>query len=430
MTAPIPPSTGTQAAPSPQAITPVDKSSWELRDWIRQLHGANRVLSQNPNDQGAQDAVNNAWAYLGQQQAAGKQADITEAGRLAPGVLGDVAAGVVGFGRGASLGATRLVTGKEALDAITAAHPKSTLIGDALGTSATLALGGEALAAAKVPAAYAGATLMGGSGAIRGYVDPFLTGDRTFDAIMLGLGGVVGGAVIGKVGEKVVAPIWRTLTPAIRNTGMKMAAYFGSRGMGPAEAEEAAVSKLRQYLTNLPEASRPSNEAIESQLQTVRSSFRKAVPVRPLAAGHDAPPIPRAAADELAKPTHLSIPRGEDLRAQQPLTPAEAALAKTPPPEQSYAAAHPPPSEPIVPEGTHPADIERIRRGTMSVADLRAQQQQLTNPGSILRSLEAKKGSPLTDEERDRVLQNLLGKKGSRPNHPIWYGPGSPTISP
>ena len=381
---------------------------------------------------------------------AGKQADIQEAGQLAPPgqnlnvpilgasvpfPVGPTAAGIVGFGRGASAGLVKPPTAtidNQQVNPIEEAHPTAMTIGDAAGAAALQTIASPL--AANLSAAKAGALIMGGYGAARGAADPMLTHDPVVDSVLGGLGGALFGGIGGRIlggaapaamkGRGLLGDM-RVVGGNVRNAALRLTSYFGSRGMAPDEAAAAAETQLRAYMAK----KGVSPENIENMVKAAqRGGWGRAVPVRPLAAGHDAPPIPRAVQDELAKPAQLSIPRGEDLRAQQPLTPAEAALAKTPPPEQSYAAAHPPPSEPVVPPGTHPADIERIRRGTMSVADLRAQQQQPTNPGSILRSLEAKKGSPLTDEERDRVLQNLFGKmRSGTPEHPYWRGPGSPT---
>jgi hypothetical protein len=404
----------------------LDQSAWQIHDWIAQLHGANRVLAQNPNNEQAQQAVNDAWAYFGNKQQAGSQADFAEAGKLAPGIAGDALAGIVGFGRGASLGATRAITGKESLAAISAAHPKSALIGDALGTAATTTLGGAGLAAAKVPAAFAGATLLGGTGATRGAFDPILTGDRTFDAILGGLGGIVGGAIIGKIGEKVVAPIYRTLTPAIRNTAVKLTSYFGAKGLTGPEAEEATVSALRKYLTGLPEGSRPSSEAIETQLETVRKGLRRAVPARPLATGMTAPPVPRTVSDQLATPTHLSVPRGEDLqamRAGESVAPVAGTEGRGF--EVTGTRATPPvPTAPTLLEMQQGVTQQGMARAASEAAP------PPTNVGARIRQLEESLGRKLTPDEHDRMLQRLLGPRTSKPGHPIWYGPGSPTITP
>src|SRR5512135_1249922 len=75
-----------------------------LTDWITVLHNAAQVPQDSPRYTEAQQVMQNALINVQSLGQEASQQDILQAGQLAPGKLGSALAGVVGFGRGASLG--------------------------------------------------------------------------------------------------------------------------------------------------------------------------------------------------------------------------------------------------------------------------------------------------------------------------------------
>lgn len=402
-------------------------ATWGVHEWSNVLHNVVHAPGytdpSHPNYATLQEYRDQALSALGQIAQAGAKKDLQEAGQLVPpghtiplpfGIprkmeLGSALAGTVGFGRGASLGLTGpnspigfMRADPQASAAISAAHPTATTVGDIAGTTA-LGTIASPLVAGMSPALGA-ATLGGVMGGARGAIDPQFTGDRAIDGVLYGLGGAIGGAAIGKITQRLVTPV--------ANNIMRIMA---ARGIAADEAEDATTQLMRAWLTkNTKPGTTP--EQIEETLQQWKQKIVKP-PVRalPLAAGHTVAPRPDL---NLQEPPRLSIPRGEDLRAaREQMAPIAGTEGKGF--EVTGTRATPP-----VP--TSPTLLE-MQQGVTQQGMARAASEtpSPTNPGAVLRSLEARKGSPLTDEERDRVLTNLLGKKGSRPGHPIWYGGGT-----
>lgn len=353
-----------------------------LTDWITVLHNAAQVPQDSPRYTEAQQVMQNALINVQSLGQEASQQDILQAGQLAPGKLGSALAGVVGFGRGASLGLVKPPTvdiGGQATDVIGLAHPTATTVGDIAG-GAALATVAAPLVAGLSPTA-AGATLFGGLGAARGAIDPALTGDRKIDAALGGLTGLVGGAIVGKIGGK--------LAPAVTQVGRNIMKLIGARAEQAGtqavgkELVDATEATLRRFL----EAKGVPADQIEQTIARSRPLWEGAAPKPALSAQARpvAPAEPRVAPAPAATPTTAPTP-------VTPISIAPRAAAEVPAPSATGA----------------------VTKSGRNVAD-------------ILREGEQVMGRPLSAAEKDAVLQRLFGARTSHPSHPIWFGPGAPT---
>src|SRR5512135_2643314 len=121
---------------------PKDPTTWGVPEWTTVLHNAVQVRPDNPRYAEAQQYVQDAIQNIGSLNQQASAADIKAAGQLAPGALGSALAGIVGFGRGASLGLVKPPTvdiGGQATDVIGLAHPTATTVGDIAGAGAVTA---------------------------------------------------------------------------------------------------------------------------------------------------------------------------------------------------------------------------------------------------------------------------------------------------
>lgn len=389
-----------------------------LTDWTSVLHNAAKVPKTSQRYGEAQQVIQDALANIATLNSTANAADVQQAGQLAPGALGSALAGVVGFGRGASLGLVKPPSVEGVGDVIGQAHPTATKVGDAAGTLAT-GIAASPLVAGLSPA-MGGALLSGGMGAARGALDPMLTGDRGIDAALGGLTGIVGGAVIGKVIGK--------LAPAVTTVGRNIIHLLGRRAaqagakVGGDELVATAETTLRNYLgsQNVPA------EQIEAAVVRSRPLWQKQVAVplaastKPVPVSLEAPSAPVRAATQLERRSGTSMEsptfqrRATDLgQRQRPVPAVEASGVGNPP---------------VNPAGAQAYVDETLKRMTPEGrAAQAAAAPRLASTADKLRAVEAHLGRPLSEQERDIMLERILGKKGSRPGHPVWFGSGSPT---
>src|SRR5512146_2563480 len=177
-----------------------------LTDWTQVLHNAAQVPQTSPRYAEARSVVSDALFNIDLLNQTASQRDVKRVGEILPPELAlalkpvtgvdpnALLAGAVGFGRGVSLGIVKPPP------EIAAAHPTASIVGDILGAGTVTALASPLVAGLSPMAG--GAILSGSYGATRGAIDPMLTGDRKIDAALGGLTGVIGGAIAGKVTDK------------------------------------------------------------------------------------------------------------------------------------------------------------------------------------------------------------------------------------
>jgi len=377
-------------APISSTSTQSDPSSWGLKEWTAVLHNAAALPVGHPRYAEAQQYRDMALENINTLMQQGNTADRLAAGQLAPGVGGDVAAGVVGFGRGATLGLVK--PSKEVRDVIQEAHPISSVIGDVVGTAVPVAAG-TALTAGLSPW-LAGAAVAGGTGAARGAIDPFLTGDRKMDALIMGVGGAVVGPIVGK-GVSLASDVVQTIT---RN-GSKVARIFAQRFAQQAaqtgakltgrEAVDATEALWRSRLIQL--GYKP--EDVDRVIAAGRPLWEKSVPRPALAANAQPAPLPKPRPPVPGAPTSLSIPRGEAPRSGQ-LTPTPGTEGRGFEAMGTRAMPAIPSSQPTLGEMSGVANLQVPR-----------------NAGQMVRAAADQAGRPLSDEERDLILQRVLAQR-------------------
>ncbi len=374
-----------------------------LTDWTTVLHHAAQVPQSSPRYGEAQQIVQDALVNIGQLNQTSNASDVLAAGQLAPGMLGSALAGVVGFGRGASLGLVKPPSVEGVGDVIGQAHPTATTIGDIAGGATTMAAASPLVAG--LSPVMGGAMLAGGYGAARGAIDPALTGDRKLDALLGGLTGIVGGAVMGKIGSKLV--------PAVTTVGRNVLQLFASRVGGKVGGEEivnATETALRQYLT----AKGVPADRIEAAVARSRPLWQKMAPQPALAASSRAAPVAEPKLPMGTTSVEQIAPQGLEVRGVR-ATPAMS------------------PQAPTLGDMTGMSNLQFSRAPTEVPAPASAPSSggAITKSGrnvaDILREGEWVMGRPLSAEEKDAVLQRLFGKRTSHPGHPYWLGPGAPT---
>lgn len=368
-----------------------------LKDWITVLHNASQVPQGSQRYDEAQQVAQDAMAQISHLNQTASEADVKEAGQLLPGVAGSIAAGAVGFGRGASLGLVKPPSVPGVGDVISQAHPTATTVGDIAGGT-TLAGVASPLVAGMSPV-LGGAVLAGGYGAARGAIDPQLTGDRLVDSAIGGLGGAVLGAVGGKVSQKIIAPILGN----IGRVGNNLMRVFAARGVPQEAAEQQTEQLLRGWFAKQGITDAETVDRAVARWRTSSLKYKPKVPA--LAAGHEPAPRP-------------------DLQMETPSYQRTAARLGTKPPPVPTATpegvGNPPPNPALAQQYVKEANA-RIEAAARPDANPQI------NPGARIREMEASIGRKLTDEERERVLTRLLGPlaPGGRPGHPYWRGPGT-----
>ena len=283
-----------------QPVDPKKPETFGLHEWLTILHRAASTQTSDPRYPQAAGAIDQAKQAISDLMTKANRADIKEAGSTAAGlqalmagvpggaavgllpenVQNAIGAGVVGFGRGASAGAVQppsVPIAGQATNVIGEANPTASTIGDIAGTAATSALlaqltGGLGPAAS---GAFVGGTYGGARGALQ---SP--TGDRVVDGITGALGGALIGAALGYGGSK-VANVGRVVTGNVRSAGIRLAAYFGAKGLPPAEAASTAEATLRTYLKSMPDGARPTDEAIEDAISRSKPLWSKQAPGQP-----------------------------------------------------------------------------------------------------------------------------------------------------
>lgn len=281
-------------ARSSSATTPVTSDEPQtLVEWLRYLKNAATVPSSNAEYGDAQEATQYALQQIARLNAEANQQDFQ---KLMPGKLGTAA---VNFGHGASLG----LAGDPAYLALAReANPGTALASDVAGTAATGTLIGGAPVFAGASPVVTGAIVGGGTAAIRGAVEPLPGFSRKESALLYGTGGVVGGAIMGKVLSKLV--------PWMRTVGRNIKAKLGP-GASAVDVDALTEAAIRQQLGKMNIAPEMVERAVQSWKQTGTLSVRGAPPP----AAPQAPPPPTMRPGETITQTS---PKGFEVTGTRP----------------------------------------------------------------------------------------------------------------
>jgi len=258
--------------------------------WTNVIHSAALVPPGDPRY--AASRIVAGQALLGLQDladSAGKK-DIKD---ISPGVVGTA---LVNFGHGASLG---LAGDKTYLDLARQANPWTAGISDVAGTAALAGTLGP-LVEGLSPVAQ-GITLGGGLGAARGGIEPLPGMTRLQSALLMGTGGALTGAVLGKFTQKFV--------PTVRTIVGNITKMFGSAAT-PEEIAVASENAIRLSLRRL----KVSPEAIDASVASWKANGEIPSP----------PPKP------------IAVRPGETITPTQAIEPHPFPPAKTPTPRPPF----------------------------------------------------------------------------------------------
>lgn len=223
--------------------------------WTRVIHNVAKVAPDDPRYQASRLVRDQAIQGLQDLADTAAEKDIKD---ITPGKLGTAA---VAFGHGASLG---LAGGGPYLDLGRQANPLTAGIADVAGTAA---LGGIAspFVAGLSPAV--GAGVLGGTlGAARGAIEPIPGFNRAESAAIMGGGGALTGAVLGKFVSK-VGPVIGTIV-----NNMKRLAGIG--GVAAADIEGMTEAAIRAQLRKLNVAPDLIERAVQSWKTTGELSIK------------------------------------------------------------------------------------------------------------------------------------------------------------